>query len=189
MFNAQPSNDAPITTTNGERKMGFMSKIFGGKLSANNETGGAIANDGTNHALDKNKVLAATHSAVPSPTNADFSSVRTAPIVEKPRYFTKQEADTLAILAKQQRVMANASKTAYKALKSIDNSDTEVHVTHRRYQSKIAKNEVEKLQSNVQFAKDLHGSRPAIAEMHSQVENANVNAANAINAIKQSYGS
>jgi hypothetical protein len=188
MFNAQPSNDAPITPVNGERKMGLMSRIFGGKLSANNSSGGQLANDGTNHALDKNKVLAATDSSVPSPTNADFSSIRSVPVVQAPRYFNKQEAEALRTLAKQKKVMAEASRTAYQALRNIDTSDTEVHTVHRRYQGKIARNEVSKLQANAELAKKLHGSRSAYAEMHSQVENANVNAANAINAIKQSYG-
>lgn len=169
--------------------MGLMSRIFGGKLSASHETSGQLANDGTNHALDKHKVLANTDAAVPSPTNADFSSIRSVPVLPAPRYFNKQEADSLRILARQKRVMADSTKTAYKALKSIDTDDTEVHTTHRRYQSKIAKNEVHKLQANAQLAKDLHGLRPQYAEMHSQVDNANINAANAINAIKQSYGS
>jgi hypothetical protein len=47
MFNAQPSNDAPITTTNGERKMGLMTRIFGGKLAV-----GQTANDGMTHNID-----------------------------------------------------------------------------------------------------------------------------------------
>ncbi len=188
MFNVQPSNDAPITTTNGERKMGLMSRIFGGGLSASASSGGQLANDGTTHALDKNKVLANTDASVPSPTHANFSSIRSVPVVVQPRYFNKQEADSLRILAKQKRVMAEASKTAYKSLKSIDTDDTEVHTTHRRYQSKIARNEVSKLQANAQLSKDLHGLRPQYAELHSEVKSAEVNAANAINAIKQSYG-
>jgi hypothetical protein len=182
MFNAQPSNDAPITPVNGERKMGLMSRIFGGKLAV-----AQTANDGMTHSIDKNRALANTDNAVPSPTNADFSSIRSVPVVTKPRYFNKAEADALAILAKQKRVQAEASIKAYKSLKSIDTSDVEVHTTHRRYQSKIAHNEVEKLHSNAQLAKDLHGLRPAYSELHSQVKSAEVNASNAINAIKQSY--
>jgi hypothetical protein len=185
MFNAQPSNDAPITPVNGERKMGLMSRIFGGGLSTGNQS----ANDGLSHNIDKNRALANTDSAVPSPTNADFSSIRSVPVIQKPRYFSKQEADALAILAKQKREMAEHAQKAYKSLRSVDASDTEVHTTHRQYQSRIAKNEVRKLQANAQLAKDLHGLRPAYAETHQQVESANVAAVNAIAAIRQTYGS
>ena len=174
--------------------MGLMSKLFGSKVSTDapgqlaNGGNGQLANNGS-HNLDTNKVLAATDSAVPTPTNADFSSIRTAPVVTKPRYFTRQEAEALKALSKEKRIMADASRTAYNALKNIDNADTEVHTTHRRYQGKIARNELEKQQSNAELAKKLHNLRPGYAELHSQVETANVAAANAINAIKNSYGS
>lgn len=169
--------------------MGLLSRLTGKKLGISTEKGGELAaNDGTNHNLAASKVLAATDSAIVSPTNADFSSVRTAPVVTAPRYFNKAEADALAILAKQKRIEAEAAKKAYKSLKSLENSDTEVHCTHRTYQSKVARAELEKQKSNAQLAKDLHAIRPAYAELHSEVKSAETNAANAINAIKQSYG-
>jgi hypothetical protein len=168
--------------------MGLMSKLFGGKV--NTEAPGQLANGNKGElAIGVDKALAQTDSSAITPHNVSFESIRSVPVVEKPRYFNKQEADSLAILAKQKRVMASCAKTAYKALKSIDNSDTEVHSTHRRYQSKLARNEVNKLQANAQLAKDMHGLRPAYSEMHSSVETANVAAVNAINAIRQSYGS
>jgi hypothetical protein len=174
--------------------MGLMSKLFGGKVSTDTpgqlEAGsnGHLANNGA-HNLDTNKVLATTDSAVPTPMNADFSSIRTAPVVTKPRYFTKQEAEALKALSKEKRIMASASRTAYNALKNIDNSDTEVHGLHRRYQGKVARNELSKKQADAGLAKKLHNQRPGYAELHSEVETANVAAAAAINAIRQSYGS
>jgi hypothetical protein len=168
--------------------MGLMTKLFGGKLADSTEVGGQLANDGTQHALDKNKVLANTNRAVPSPTNADFSSIRSIPVITAPRYFNKQEAQALAILAKQKAVMADEARKAYRSLRSIDSSDTQVHQVHRGYQSRLAKNEVHKLKANAQLAKDLHNTRPAYNEMHQQVESANVAAVNAIAAIKQTYG-
>ena len=89
--------------------MGLLSRLTRKKLDASTEAGGQLAaNDGTNHNLATSKVLAATDSAVPTPTNADFSSVRSVPVVQKPRYFNKAEADALAILAKQKQVEAEA---------------------------------------------------------------------------------
>ncbi|AFZ15605.1 hypothetical protein Cri9333_4839 (plasmid) [Crinalium epipsammum PCC 9333] len=168
--------------------MGLLKFITRKKLDASTEAGGQLANDGTNHNLATSKVLAATDKDVITPNNADFSSVRTAPIVKAPRYFNKAEADALRILAKQKKVQADASVSAYKALKNIEDSDTTVHTTHRRYQSKVARTELEKQQANAQLAKDLHSLRPHYAEMHSEVKSAETNAANAINAIKSSYG-
>jgi len=168
--------------------MGLLKFITRNPANISKEAGGQLANDGTNHNLATNRVLAATDSAVPTPTNADFSSVRSVPVVTQPRYFNKAEADALRILAKQKKVQADASVSAYKALKSIENSDTEVHTTHRRYQSKVARTELEKKQADAQFAKNMHGLRPQYAELHSEVKSAETNAANAINAIKQSYG-
>ncbi|MGB3205457.1 MAG: hypothetical protein WBB28_10745 [Crinalium sp.] len=169
--------------------MGLLKFITKGKFNGATEKGGELAaNNGTEHDLATSKVLAATDKAVISPTNADFSSVRSAPIVPAPRYFSKSEADALAILAKQKRVEADAAIKAYKSLKSLEDSDTTVHCTHRRYQSKVARTELEKQQSNAQLAKDLHGLRPAYAELHSEVKSAETNAANAIASIKASYG-
>jgi len=171
-----------------------MSKLFGSKVSTDtpgqlaNGSNGQLANNGS-HNLDANKVLATTDRAVPTPMNADFSSIRTAPVVEKPRYFTKQEAEALKALSKEKRIMAEASRTAYQALRNIDTSDTEVHTVHRRYQGKIARNELSKKQADAELAKKLHGQRSGYAELHSQVETANQAATAAINAIRNSYGS
>lgn len=169
--------------------MGLLQFITRKKLNASTEAGGQIvANDGTTHNLATNRVLAPTDKSVVTPDNADFSSVRTAPVVEKPRYFSKAEADALRILSKQKKVQADASVSAYNALKSIEDSDATVHGTHRKYQGKVARTELEKKQADARLAQELHGLRPHYAEMHSQVNGAETNAANAINAIKQSYG-
>jgi len=169
--------------------MGLLNLITRRKnLNASTEAGGQLANNGTNHNLDTNRVLAQTDKDAITPTNADFSSVRTAPVVKAPRYFNKAEADALAILAKQKRVESEAAIKAYKSLKSIEDSDTTVHTTHRKYQSKVARTELEKQQANAQLAKDLHKTRSEYATLHSEVKSAETNATNAINAIKQSYG-
>lgn len=167
--------------------MGLLSIITRKRSGISSEKGRELANDGS-HNLDANKVLAQTDKGVITPNNADFSSIRTAPVVPKPRYFTIAEAGALKTLAREKRVMADASKSAYSALKSLEESDTEVHTTHRSYQSKVARNELEKKQSDAKLAKNLHGLRPGYAELHRELKVAETNATAAINAIKQSYG-
>jgi hypothetical protein len=162
--------------------MGFMTKIFGGKMTAvgNGETGG--------HVISKGGALANTDSSVPSPHNADFSSIRSAPVVPKPRYFSINEANALQALAKEKRERAEITRQAYKSLKSIDSSDTEVHEVHRGYQTKLAKNEVVKLQANTRYAEQLHALRPEYEKMGQRIETADRSASDAINAIRQTYG-
>jgi hypothetical protein len=168
--------------------MGLMTKLFGGRVST--DAPGQLATGGSGQlAIGTDKALATTDSSAITPANVDFSSVRSVPVVQKPRYFNKQEADALATVAKQKAKMAQHAQQAYKSLRSIDSSDTEVHTSHRRYQSRLAKNEIGKLKANAQLAKDLHGLRPQYAEIHQQVETANVAAVNAIAAIRQTYGS
>ena len=164
--------------------MGLMSKIFGGKLAASGDASGNISG----HSISKNNALAATDNAVPSPKNADFSSVRSVPVVARPRYFTIQEAAALEAVAAEKETMAKAAKRAYRSLKRVDHADTEVHTSHRRYQGVLAQNEVEKLQANARLAEKLHGLRPEYERMGQRIEAADNAAASAIAAIKNPYG-
>ena len=168
--------------------MGLMSKLFGKKASI--EDAGAITSSHKNEisGISKDNVLANTDSLVPTPQNADFSTVRSVPVVPKPRYFTALEAGALQNLATQKREMTEHAKKAYKALKSVDTSDRVVHQLHRGYQGKVAQNEVAKLRSNAQLAEQLHQLRPDYAQLNQQVEVADKTASDAIARIKQSYG-
>lgn len=163
--------------------MGLMSKIFGGKLAPTN--GGS---DLSGHDISKGKALAPTGKDVPSPHNADFSSVRSAPVVQAPTYFDARTAAALEALASEREAMSKHTKKAYSALKRVDNADTDVHTTHRKYQTVLAENEVTKLQSNAKLAEKLHGMRPEYERMGQRIEQANHSASAAIAAIKNSYG-
>ncbi len=168
--------------------MGIMSKLLGSSKPEINPTNGGAIQNTDQHAINKQTVLGNTSSDVVSPTNANFTSIRTAPVVQAPRYFNKQEAEALKQMAKLKRDQAEAARQAYKALKSIDNSDLEVHQTHRIYQGKVAQNEVDKLQANTRLAEKLHGLRPQYQQLSSRVDTAENNASLAINAIRDSYG-
>lgn len=162
--------------------MGFMTKIFGnGKLAAGNSST-------EEHKIDKAGTLAHTDSSAVSPQNADFSSIRSVPVVPAPRYFTVNETNALQLMAKQKREQAQLAQTAYRALRSIDSSDTEVHQTHRKYQTRLAKNELTKIQANAHLAEQLHGLRPEYEKLNQRVETADRSASDAINAIRQTYG-
>jgi hypothetical protein len=162
--------------------MGFMTTLFGnGKLAA-----GSSSN--ADHSINKGGALAHTEGSVPSPQNADFSSIRSAPVVEKPRYFTVNEMKALQTLAVQKREQVEATRASYRALRSIDSSDTEVHETHRKYQTRLAHNELAKIQSNTKMGEALHALRPEYEKLNQRMETADRSASDKINAIRQTYG-
>ena len=164
--------------------MGFMTRIFGGgKLDAGN--GNAAT---PSHNINKSAALAHTDPNVPSPQKADFSSIRTVPVVTAPRYFSAAEARALEAVAIEKKKMADEAIKAYRALKKIDNSDTQVHETHREYQARLAKNEAKKLGANAKLAEQLHAQRSHYQELQSRVDVANQAAIDRINAIRNSYG-
>jgi hypothetical protein len=162
------------------KSMGIMSKLFGSVTNSNAATPA--------HGINKDSVLAHTDQNVPSPQRADFSSLRTVPVVPSPRYFNAQETAALQALAQEKTKMAKQATKAYRALRSIDSSDTQVHETHRQYQGRLAKNEAKKLASNAKLAEQLHAQRSYYKELESRVETANQAAVERINAIRNSYG-
>jgi len=161
--------------------MGFMSligSVFGSKKAL------SPSDDGGHH-INKNKVMSPTDDQVITPKNpGNFSSIRTAPVVTDPRYFSRQESTALCELARKKESEAKHSKKAYKALKRIDNADVVVHKAHRGYEGKIATNELQKVESNARLARKLHALRPEYVEVGGGLEKAEKTANDAIAAIK-----
>ena len=161
--------------------MSLQLRLFGGgdsagKLSASNEG---------NHSIDKSRVLAATDTAAISPTNpGNFGSIRTAPVVPEPRYFSKEEAQGLKKLEKEKTEGARHSKKAYKSLGKIEKADATVHRSHRKYEGEVATNELTKVRSNASLAKKLHGLRPGYARLGMGIDKADNKARTAIDTIK-----
>ncbi|MDP8936005.1 MAG: hypothetical protein M3N42_18200 [Cyanobacteriota bacterium] len=162
--------------------MSLQLRLFGdgksdaGKLSA--------TNDGS-HAIDKSKVLAQTGLGVITPQNpGNFGSIRTAPIVPEPRYFSKEEADGLKALEKEKTAGARQSKKAYKALGKIEQADATVHKAHRKYEGVVAGEELKKVRSNASLAKKLHGLTPGYARLGLGIDKAENDARVRIDAIK-----
>lgn len=161
--------------------MSLQLRLFGGQ-----DTAGKLSstNDG-NHAIDKSKVLAATDAAVITPTNPrNFGSIRSAPVVPAPRYFTREEADGLKDLAKEKTDGARQAKRGYKALGKIEAADAVVHKEHRKYEGVVAENELKKVRSNAGLAKKLHGLRPGYARLGLGIDKAENDARTRIDAIK-----
>ena len=152
--------------------MGVMKRLFGGGSS-----------DAISH---KSETLGkATDASAINPLNpGSFTSVRSTPIVEAPRYFTKEEADAMRSLAKDKTEGARQAKRAYKALSKVEEADAKVHKSHRAYESSVATNELAKKRADVKHAKKLHALRPGYSRLGIGLEKAETNAAARIEAIK-----
>jgi hypothetical protein len=158
--------------------MGLMSLIFGGG-NTQPATSGA-------HQIDKSKVLRPTDGQAFSPHNpGEFESLRSVPVCKAPRYFNREEASALRLMAEEKTSAAKATKRAYKSLRKIDDADTVVHGAHYRYARRVAGNEVQKLQSTQTYARRLHGLRPQYAALAAGLEQAEKQAAVSISAIKE----
>lgn len=151
--------------------MGLMTTLFGGSNQGSSQFASS-ASDG-NHAIDKSKILAPTAQGVISPMNpGNFSSIRTAPIVQAPRYFERDEADRLKELAKEKTDGARQSKRAYNALGKIEEADATVHKAHRKYEGVVADQELTKKRSDARLGKHLHALRPGYARLGMGIEQA-----------------
>lgn len=129
------------------------------------------------HNIDHSRVLAPTDPTVINPNNpGNWESIRTAPIVEKPRYFTKPEADGLKKLATQKAGEARQSQRAYKSLSKIEKADATVHKSHRKYQGAVADNELVKLRANAKLGRKLHAQRPDYVRMSEGLQRADESA-------------
>ncbi len=162
--------------------MSLQLRLFGG---GNSDAGKLSATNDGNHAIDKSRVLAATAPGVITPaTPGNFGSIRTAPIVPEPRYFSKEEAGRLKTLEKEKTEGARHSKKAYKSLSKIEVADATVHKSHRKYEKVVASNELGKVRANAGLAKHLHTLRPGYAKLGLGIDKAENDARTAIDAIK-----
>ncbi|MEG4048501.1 hypothetical protein [Microcoleus sp. Pol17_C1] len=149
-----------------------MTRLFGG------ESSDAISSK-------SDKLTAPTDASVITPLNPGaFTSIRTSPVVDAPRYFDKEEADKLKELAKEKTEGARYAKKAYKSLGQIEEADAKVHKAHRKYEGAVATNELTKKKADVGLAKTLHGLRPGYARLGVGLEKAENRAAERIEAIK-----
>jgi len=152
--------------------MGTMTRLFGGEVS-----------DTISSKSDK--LTAPTDASVITPLNpGNFTSIRTSPVVDAPRYFTEEEASAMKKLAKEKIEGARHAKKAYKALTQIEESDAKVHKAHRKYEGAVATNELTKKKADVGLAKTLHGLRPGYARLGIGLEKAENRATERIEAIK-----
>ena len=168
--------------------MSLQLRLFGGGQSdAPKNNASLVVNDGS-HSIDKSKVLTATSADALSPMNPGkfASGKRSVPIIEAPRYASKEEASAMKELAKEKKKGVKHTRSLYESALVIDTCDTKVHVAHRQYEGGIAKNELRKVKANTTYASGLHKLREGYAKQGARIDKADSNARASIDAIKAS---
>jgi hypothetical protein len=160
--------------------MGILARITSAGKSSNESqlsTGG--------HAIDKSRVLSPTDPTVITPMNSgNWESVRTTPVNNSPRYFTKDEADALKALSTEKAKGARQAQRAYRSLKKIEAADAQVHVHHRNYIRGVADSELTKKRADATTARHLHALRPEYARLGFGLERAENKAQQRIDELK-----
>ena len=159
--------------------MGRMNKIFKNETSSGGLTHGG-------HGMTHSTILAPTSTDAINPLNpGKFTAAdRSVPVIEKPRYFTEEEADLMKTLAKEKTDGARQAKRAYEAVGKIEEADAKVHKHHRKYEGVVADNELVKKRADARLGKHLHGLRPAYARLGMSLDQAASNADTRIGEIK-----
>ncbi|MEG4144183.1 hypothetical protein [Microcoleus sp. Pol7_B1] len=161
--------------------MSLQLRLFGGGQSAGKL---GTTNDG-GHAIDKSKVLAATDDQALSPMRpGSFDSIRSVPVIDSPRYASKEEKQAMNKLAKEKEQGAKYAKGVYRAAARIDTADTKVHKAHYQYKGVVAANELRKVKATTTYAKGLHGLREGYAKQGLRLDKADSDARTRIDAIK-----
>ena len=162
--------------------MGALARLFGTRK--HNEP----QHETNNHAIRTSAALMPTDPRVIRPGMAgNWSSIASNPIVEDPRYFYELESKALVTMARAKVKGAKDTVKAYQALSAIEQSDATVHTAHRGYQAQMAKGEAQKLKSNAQLAKTLHGLRPGYAAAQLAIAGADQQASNRVAELKSKY--
>lgn len=140
--------------------------------------------DGSHKGISKDSVFkrSASNAITPdSPPETIFDTYRTAPVIDRVREFTPEEADALSQLAKEKKRNATATKKAADHHGSILKSEAKIN----RHGQRMIRNEAE-FETRTQgykgtTAKTLQGMRPRYAAMGKGLEKAEQLADQAIN--------
>lgn len=148
-----------------------------------NDSGGSIAPvQGQCSELSATSVhTKSAENAITPNSPGSWEKFRFAPVVEKARPFSPEEAEALYERAKDARIQARATKKGYESLISMTDSHTKVNQWHERYRRNEARREKQIQGYANTSAKYLHSLRPGYAKMGKSLEMAEQQADAAIN--------
>ena len=159
--------------------MGLMSRLLGSSgESKSSEISQSTAN------IQASTVFAPAGGFSPNKPGK-FENIRSAPLLEEPRYFTADEADKLEELARQKKAQVKPTEQALHALGQVERADAKVQSAYyREYAPRVASAELKKIAAKQQYAAHLHGLRAPYAALGAGLSRAENKATAAVAAIK-----
>lgn len=146
--------------------MGLFNRLTGGRASGGSFDRPRQGGSGGALAQNYSAALQPTEPNAITPSNpGSFSTIRSAPILTQPRYFSAQEAAAIRQEAAKKQRDLTSTKSAYKGLKKMVKADAVTHVEHRQYETVLGRSEAKKKRADVNHAKAMIGLTPAYAGM------------------------
>jgi hypothetical protein len=131
-------------------------------LGKNHFAGGQVSRA---NVMNPNDVVKSS-SGVPTPWNpGDSAEIRTQPVVQRHRNFSREEVARLRVQAAQRGAQAKTNRQGYQALRKIEGADVSDQASFRSYQGTVAKGQVARTAADVGKAKTLLGVAPTYAKM------------------------
>lgn len=158
--------------------MGNLSKVT---RAVNIEKVEQVNSGSGSHAIDANRVLEATDTTVITPMNQPaWSTVRTEQVRQNPEYMTEEEVKSIKNKSRTTTKQAKETVKAYQHLEKIEKNDRKVHRAHRKYIRTVASVELSKKCADTTTAVHLHKLRPTYAKQQERITQADTNAQQAI---------
>lgn len=133
------------------------------------------------HGINSDLAVARTHhDALDTYNPGNFASIRSAQRIQAPTYATAEDVEVARQLATQTREQLKNSEKMYKHLANVDGNDLALHQTHRRYETRLGKNETKRRISNAKHAVAMHRERPKIAAAKASIDFADASYGNQV---------
>ena len=119
--------------------------------------------------IDTNQLLGVDSQAITPSNPGHFGIHRTAPVLDKPRSFSVQEANKIKELAEQRKIQAKATEKALEGLKSIKAADATEQVAYNKYRVHEANKTFVQVQSNANAGNQIAKLSSGYGHLHESV--------------------
>lgn len=119
--------------------------------------------------IDTNQLLGVDSQAITPQNPGEFGIHRTAPVLDKPRSFSEQEANKIQELAEKRKIQAKATEKAMEGLMRIKSADTREQLAHNQYRVHEAKKTFKQVSSNAEAGNQIAKLSSGYAGLHESV--------------------
>lgn len=119
--------------------------------------------------IDTNQLLGVDSQAITPNNPGQFGIHRTAPVLDKPRSFSVQEANKIKELAEKRKIEAQATEKALDSLRTIKTADTTEQKAFNKYRVHEANKTFVQVQSNANAGNQIAKLSSGYAHLHESV--------------------